>query len=167
MKSCTKESCVQFTTMWSNRSTCVRAIWMVTTMGRWYLPGILYLYKKNHAYTKNLCRTSLDSWQAGPRKVKCILGEWHKTQACGFWQNGCELHTFRCLQWDSPRCREVMRASCYPFNMPKRRFHNMNPRVYHNLLYHRDPIFILIYIMVINSCPWHMPCLQDTVLTES
>ena len=30
-----------------------------------------------------------------------------------------------------------MQARCYPFNMPKRRFHNMNPQeYYHNLLYH-------------------------------
>ena len=35
-----------------------------------------------------------------------------------------------------------MRARCYPLNMPKRRFHNINPQVHHNLLCHRYPIDI-------------------------
>ena len=51
-------------------------------------------------------------------------------------RNGCALHTFGCLEWESELCRGVMLARCYPFNMPKRRFHNMKPQLYHNLLYH-------------------------------
>ena len=51
-------------------------------------------------------------------------------------QNGCALHTFGCIDWESELCRfscvcrGVMRARCYPFNMPNHRYHNMNIRVY-------------------------------------
>ena len=47
-------------------------------------------------------------------------------------RNGCALHTFGCLEWESELYRGIMRARCYPFKMPKRRFHNMNPQVHHS-----------------------------------
>ena len=34
-------------------------------------------------------------------------------------RNGCALHTFGCIEWESELCRGVMRARCYPSNMPK------------------------------------------------
>ena len=44
-------------------------------------------------------------------------------------RNGCLLLTFGCLEWESEIYRGVMRARCYPFKMPKRRFHGVNPQV--------------------------------------
>ena len=46
-------------------------------------------------------------------------------------RNGCALHTFGCLEWESELYRGIMRARCYPFKMPKRRFHNMIPQAHH------------------------------------
>jgi hypothetical protein len=40
-----------------------------------------------------------------------------------------ELTTFGCVEWQSQLFRGVMRARCYPFNMPKQRFHGFNPKV--------------------------------------
>ena len=40
-----------------------------------------------------------------------------------------ELTSFGCVEFESEMFRGVMRARCYPFNLPKRRFHNMNPQV--------------------------------------
>ena len=39
------------------------------------------------------------------------------------------LSTFGCVDWESDLCRGVMRARCYPFDMPKHRFHGFNPQV--------------------------------------
>ena len=39
------------------------------------------------------------------------------------------LTTFGCVEWESELFRGVMRARCYPFDMPKRRFHGFNPKV--------------------------------------
>ncbi len=39
------------------------------------------------------------------------------------------LSTFGCVEWKSDLCRGVMSARCYPFDMPKHRFHGMNPKV--------------------------------------
>ena len=46
-------------------------------------------------------------------------------------QDGCALTTvtFRRVEWESELYRGVMRARCYPWNMPKHRFHKMNPQV--------------------------------------
>jgi len=44
-------------------------------------------------------------------------------------RNGCALTTFGCVEWESELYRGVMRARCYPWNMPKHRFHKMNPQV--------------------------------------
>jgi len=42
---------------------------------------------------------------------------------------GGALTTFGCVEWESELYRGVMRARCYPWNMPKHRFHKMNPQV--------------------------------------
>ena len=42
---------------------------------------------------------------------------------------GGELTTFGCMEWESEMFRGVMRARCYPFDMPKRRFHGFNTKV--------------------------------------
>ena len=47
-------------------------------------------------------------------------------------RNGCSLRTLGCLEWESALYRGIMRARCYPFNMPKHRFHSVNIQV----LYH-------------------------------
>jgi hypothetical protein len=39
------------------------------------------------------------------------------------------LTTFGCVEWESELFRGVMRARCYPFNLPKKRFHSFNPKV--------------------------------------
>ena len=39
------------------------------------------------------------------------------------------LTTFGCVEWESDLFRGTMRARCYPFDMPKRRFHSLNPKV--------------------------------------
>ncbi len=39
-----------------------------------------------------------------------------------------ELTTFGCVKWQSQLFQGVMRASCYPFDMPKKRFHGFNLR---------------------------------------
>ena len=45
--------------------------------------------------------------------------------------------TFGCVEWESQLFRGVnrMRARCYPFNLPKRRFHSFNPQVYCTLIH--------------------------------
>ena len=40
------------------------------------------------------------------------------------------LTTFGCVEWESDLFRGVKRATCYPFKLPGRCFHNMNPQVY-------------------------------------
>ena len=45
-------------------------------------------------------------------------------------RNGCSLHTFRCLEWESELYRGIMCARWYPFNIRGHRFHNMNPQLY-------------------------------------
>ena len=39
------------------------------------------------------------------------------------------LTTFGCAEWESQLFRGVMRARCYPFNLPKKRFHSFNRQV--------------------------------------
>ncbi len=42
------------------------------------------------------------------------------------------LTTFGCVdsvEWESALFRGTMKARCYPFEMPKRRFHSLNPKV--------------------------------------
>jgi hypothetical protein len=39
------------------------------------------------------------------------------------------LTTFGCVEWESQLFRGVMRARCYPFGMPKRRFHGTTVKV--------------------------------------
>ena len=54
------------------------------------------------------------------------------------------LTTFGCVEWESQLFRGVMRARCYPFDMPKRRFHGFNPKV-------RSPYFQLTYQYILVS----------------
>ena len=44
------------------------------------------------------------------------------------------LTTFGCVEWESDLFRGTMRARCYPFDMPKRRFHSLNTKVCHSVL---------------------------------
>ncbi len=39
----------------------------------------------------------------------------------------CTLTSFGCVEWESQLFRGVMRARCYPCNLPKKSFHSMNP----------------------------------------
>ncbi len=41
------------------------------------------------------------------------------------------LTSFGCVEFESELFRGTMRARCYPFDMPKRRFHSYNPKVCH------------------------------------
>jgi hypothetical protein len=40
-----------------------------------------------------------------------------------------ELTTLGCVEWQSQLFRGSMRASCYPFDMLKKRFHGFKPKV--------------------------------------
>jgi hypothetical protein len=40
------------------------------------------------------------------------------------------LTTFGCVEWESELFKGVMCARCYPFNMPKHRFHSFSPQVF-------------------------------------
>ena len=84
------------------------------------------------------------------------------------------LTTFGCVEWESELCRGVMRARCYPFDMPKHRFHGMNPKVkYIDVIYmymhityimHTHGIYnvhICIYLIYLN---FQLCCVQDTIL---
>jgi len=47
-------------------------------------------------------------------------------------RNSGSLRTFGCVEWESELCRGIMRARCYPFNLPGHRFHKMNIQVSNN-----------------------------------
>ncbi len=93
------------------------------------------------------------------------------------------LTTFGCVKWESELCRGVMRARCYPFDMPKHRFHHdgMNPKVLyinctnkyihvryiykhvHNMYIHGIYIVHLCMYLIISLipallCAGHHPC---------
>ncbi len=51
------------------------------------------------------------------------------------------LTTFGCVEWESEQFLGVMRARCYPFKLPKRRFHGVNPQVYIS-------VYTIIYLSV-------------------
>ena len=75
------------------------------------------------------------------------------------------LTTFGCVEWESELCRGVMRARCYPFDMPKRRFHGMNPKVkYINGIYMYINATNYVYAIYIQcSCMY----ILDFILTIS
>ncbi len=54
------------------------------------------------------------------------------------------LTTFGCVEWESEQFRGVMRARCYPFKLPKRCFHGVNPQVY-KLVYTIIYMYIHVY----------------------
>ena len=63
------------------------------------------------------------------------------------------LTTFGCVEWESNLCRGVMRARCYPFDMPKHRFHGMNPKV---MFIHCTNMYIpcmyIVYAVFMHVC---------------
>jgi hypothetical protein len=65
------------------------------------------------------------------------------------------LTTFGCVEWESELCRGVMRARCYPFDIPKQRFHGMNPKVLYihctNMYIHVIYIYIHVHNMYIHG----------------
>ena len=59
------------------------------------------------------------------------------------------LSTFGCLDWESDLCKGVMRARCYPFDIPKHRFHGFNPQVLVHTL-HRHVHTCYIHVCIIS-----------------
>jgi hypothetical protein len=55
------------------------------------------------------------------------------------------LTTFGCVEWESELFRGAMRARCYPFKMPKHRFHSFNPQVF--ILY-----YLSTYLYILCAC---------------
>ena len=103
-----------------------------------------YAYRKHHPALQWL-PTKLAEWIANnmqdelgfPYKADPRRG-WTPAELNSILQNhivrnrdGCALITFGCVELESELYRGVMRARCYPwnmaFNMPKHRFHKMNP----------------------------------------
>ncbi len=60
------------------------------------------------------------------------------------------LTTFGCVEWESELSRGVLRARCYPFDMPKHRFHGMNPKVLYIHCTNMYKHVIFIYIQAHN-----------------
>ena len=101
-----------------------------------------YAYRKHHPILQWL-PTKLAEWIAN--NMQDELGFPDKADARRGWtpaelnsilqnhvvrdRNGCGLVTFGCVEWESELYRGIMRARCYPWNMPKHRFHNTNPQV--------------------------------------
>ena len=46
-------------------------------------------------------------------------------------RSGNHLHTFHTVEFESDLYRGIMRARCYPFNMPRHQFHGKNAKVRH------------------------------------
>ena len=104
--------------------------------------GLEYAYHKRHPAIQWL-PTKLAEWIANnmqdelgfPDKADPRRG-WTPAELNSILQNhvvrnrdGCALTTFGCVEWESELYRGVMRARCYPWNIPKHRFHKMNPQV--------------------------------------
>ena len=113
------------------------------------LGQLSFVYRKHHpAYRKHhpalqWLPTKLAEWIANnmqdelgfPDKADPRRG-WTPGELNSILQNhvvrnrdGCALTTFGCVEWESELYRGVMRARCYPWNMPKHRFHKTNPQV--------------------------------------
>jgi len=79
------------------------------------------------------------------------------------------LTTFGCVELESELCRGVMRARCYPFDMPKHRFHGMNPKVQFiqntNMYIHVIYMYMLVYIMYIHGI-YNVQVCMYSILTE-
>ena len=59
------------------------------------------------------------------------------------------LTTFGCVEWESELFLGVMRARCYPFKLPKRRFDGMNPQVqYFTYKYVQVHSYTYCYVLV-------------------
>ncbi len=63
------------------------------------------------------------------------------------------LTTFGCVEWESQLFRGVMRARCYPFNLPKKRFrvHSFNPQVGCTLISLRHHLVHTKYILLVRT----------------
>ena len=74
------------------------------------------------------------------------------------------LTTFGCVEWESQLFRGVMRARCYPFNLPKKRFHSFNPQVGCTLISLRHFLVHTKYMTVrtkyILSIYQYIPCMM-------
>jgi hypothetical protein len=74
------------------------------------------------------------------------------------------LTTFGCVEWQSQLFRGVMRARCYPFNLPKKRFHSFNPQVGCTLISLRHHLVHTQYMTVrttyILSMYQYIPCMM-------
>ena len=67
------------------------------------------------------------------------------------------LTTFGCVEWESELFRGVMRARCYPFKLPKRRFHGMNPQVrYITYKYVPEHTSTYCYVRVCTCSYWYL-----------
>ena len=74
------------------------------------------------------------------------------------------LTTFGCVEWESDLFRGVMRARCYPFDMPKRRFHAFNPKVcntYFQISYQYIPMLSRYILLQTGIYPY---ILVDTMI---
>ncbi len=87
------------------------------------------------------------------------------------------LTTFGCVKWESDMFRGVMRARCYLFDMPKKRFHSFNLKVCCNfinfmkILVHAGTYSVLVHAQYVPVCTgtyYDLYCFavlgQDTIL---
>jgi hypothetical protein len=79
------------------------------------------------------------------------------------------LTTFGCVEWESELCRGVMCARYYPFDMPKHRFHGMNPKVQFiqntNMYIHGIYMYMLVYNLYIHGI-YNVQVCMYLILTE-
>ncbi len=73
------------------------------------------------------------------------------------------LTTFGCVGWESEQFRSVMRARCYPFKLPKRRFHGVNPQV----TYQYIPLYTCLYMYIPVRTSMHQYILVHTTTSTS
>ncbi len=66
------------------------------------------------------------------------------------------LKPFECVELESQLFRGVMCARCYPFDMPKRRFHSFNPKVC-KLFFHLPCQYMSVsyQFILVCSCIYH------------
>ena len=66
----------------------------------------------------------LDTAKWSVAELNSIL---HTHVVCG--RDGCALHKFGCLEWESELYWGIVRARCYPFDMRGHRFHGTTRQV--------------------------------------
>ena len=76
---------------------------------------------------------------------------------------------FGCVEWESELCGGVMRARCYPFDIPKHCFHGMNPKVQFiqntNMYIHVIYMYMLVYNLYIHGI-YNVQVCMYLILTE-